>query len=100
MEKLHFQKLQNRHKLCILKITLFAYDHLFEQQRNSHDEYLVNKNLFNKKGITSSGKNISNQGADITIVHHLGSQVKIQGISQNAKKPGANLRLSHLGHWT
>ena len=35
----------NRHKLCILQITFFAYDYLFNQQRNSHDEYLVNENL-------------------------------------------------------
>ena len=32
---------------------------LFEQQRNSHEEYLVNKST-------------SNQGADVIIVHHLG----------------------------
>ena len=56
---MHFQKLQDRHKLCILKITLFAYDYLFEQQRNSQDEYLVNKNT-------------SNQGADMIMVRHLG----------------------------
>ena len=59
---MHFQKFQDRHKLCILKITLFAYDYLFKQQRNSHDEYLMNKELRNKKdhlkGITTS-----NQGA-------------------------------------
>ena len=48
--KLHFQKLQDRHKLCILRITLFAYGYLFKQQRNLHDEYPVNKNLLNKKG--------------------------------------------------
>ena len=40
---MHFQKLQDRHKLCILKITLFAYDYLFEQHRSLHEEYLVNK---------------------------------------------------------
>ena len=57
--KIHFQKLQDRHKLCISDITLFAYDYLFEQQRNSHEEYLANKST-------------SNQGADMIMVHHLG----------------------------
>ena len=56
---MHFQNLQDRHKLCIFDITLFAYDYLFEQQGISHDEYLVNKST-------------SNQGAGMTIVHHLG----------------------------
>ena len=56
---MHFQKLRNRHKLCIFNITLFAYDFLFEQQGNLHDKYLVNKST-------------SNQGADVIIVHHLG----------------------------
>ena len=56
---MHFQNLQDKHKLCIFNITLFAYDFLFEQHRNSHEEYLVNKST-------------SNQGADMTIVHHLG----------------------------
>ena len=45
---MHFQNLQDRHKLCIFNITLFAYDFLFEQQRNSHEEYLVNKNTSNQ----------------------------------------------------
>ena len=56
---MHFQNLRDRHKLCIFNITLFAYDFLFEQQENSHDEYLVNKST-------------SNQGAGMAIVHHLG----------------------------
>ena len=59
---MHFQNLQDRHRLCIFNITLFAYDFLFEQQRNSHDEYLVNKNLLNKKDHLK-WKNTSNQGA-------------------------------------
>ena len=60
---MHFQNLQDRHKLCIFNITLFAYDYLFKQQRNSHDEYLVNKkNLLNKKDHLK-WKNTSNQGA-------------------------------------
>ena len=45
---MHFQNLQDRHKLCIFDITLFAYDYLFEQQGNSHDEYLVNKSTSNQ----------------------------------------------------
>ena len=56
---MHFQNLQDRHKLCIFNITLFAYDFLFEQQGNSHDEYLVNKST-------------SNQGGDMIIVYYLG----------------------------
>ena len=73
MKKTAFsKKLQDRHKLCILKITLFAYDYLFKQQRNSHNEYLVNKKTFSIKRVTSSGKNTSNQGADMIIIHHLG----------------------------
>ena len=59
---MHFQKLQDRHKLCILRITLFAYDYLFKQQRNSDEEYLVNKNLLNEKDHLK-WKNTSNQGA-------------------------------------
>ena len=47
---MHFQKLQDRHKLCILDITLFAYDYLFEQQRNSHDEYLSEQKYFQPRG--------------------------------------------------
>ena len=58
---MHFQKkkLQNRHKLCIFNMTLFAYDYLFEQQGNSHDEYPWTKALPIK-------------GHDMIIVHHLG----------------------------
>ena len=67
---MHFQNLQDRHKLCIFYITLFAYDYLFEQQGNSHDEYLVNENT-------------SNQGADGIIVHHLG---KFNQDSENLSK--------------
>ena len=44
-----------------------------QQQRNSHDEYLVNKkNLFNKKGHLKWKKSTSNQGEDMIFVHHLG----------------------------
>ena len=81
------KKLQDRHKLCIFNITLFAYDFLFEQQRNSHEEYLVNKST-------------SNQGADVIIVRHLGQLSQDSENLSNAKQPGANLRPSHLGHWT
>ena len=56
---MHFQKLQDRHKLCISDMTLLAYDYLFEQHRSSHEEYLVNKRT-------------SNQGADMIEVRHLG----------------------------
>ena len=45
---MHFQNLQDRHKLCIFNITLFAYDFLFEQHRNSHDESLMNKSISNQ----------------------------------------------------
>ena len=48
MKKLHFQKLQDRHKLCIFNITLFAYDFLFEQQGNSHNESLMNESISNQ----------------------------------------------------
>ena len=84
---MHFQKLQDRHRLCILDMILFAYDDLFEQQRNSHEEYLRNKST-------------SNHGADVIIVHHLG---QLSQDSENLSKcqiPGANLRQRHLGHWT
>ena len=47
---MHFQKLQDRHKLCILDMTLFAYDYLFEQHRNSHDEYLSEQKYFQPRG--------------------------------------------------
>ena len=50
---------------------MFAYDYLFKQQRNSHDEYPVNKNLLNKK-VTSSGKTLPTKGHGMSIVHHLG----------------------------
>ena len=62
MKKCIFKKLQDRHKFCIVKIILFAYDYLFEQQRNSHDEYLMDKNLLNKR-VISNGKSTSKQGA-------------------------------------
>ena len=45
---MHFQNLQDRHKLCIFNITLFAYDFLFEQHRNSHDECLMNRSTSNQ----------------------------------------------------
>ena len=45
---MHFQKLQDRHKLCIFNITLLAYDYLFEQHRSSHDECLMNKSTSNQ----------------------------------------------------
>ena len=48
---------------------MFAYDYLFEQQRNSHDEYLVNKDLLKDH---LKWKNTSNQWADMIIVRHLG----------------------------
>ena len=47
MKNAFLKKLQDRHKICILKITLFAYDCLFEQHRNSHEEYPVNKSTSN-----------------------------------------------------
>ena len=53
--------------------------------RNSHDEYLVNKST-------------SNQGADMTMVHYLGQLSQDSENLSKAKSPGANLRLSHLGH--
>ena len=65
---MHFQKLQDRHKLCIFNITLLAYDYLVKQQRNSHDEYLVNKNLLKDH---LKWKNTSNQGAGMIMVYHL-----------------------------
>ena len=43
-----FQNLQDRHKLCIFDIILFAYDRLFEQQGNSHDECLMNRSTSNQ----------------------------------------------------
>ena len=70
--------------VCIFDITLFAYDYLFEQQGNSHDEYLVNKST-------------SNQGADVIIVHHLGQLSQDSENLSNAKWLGANLCLNHLG---
>ena len=85
MKKMHFQNLQDRHRLCIFNITLFAYDFLFEQQGNSHEKYLMNKST-------------SNQGARHDHCPSSGAVKSIQRISQKAKKPGANLRLSHLGH--
>ena len=85
MEKMHFQKLQDRHRLCIFNITLFAYDFLFEQQGNSHEKYLVNKST-------------SNQGADMSMVHYLGQSNQGSENLSKAKKPGENLCLSHLGH--
>ena len=45
---MHFQNLQDRHKLCIFNITLFAYEFLFEQHRSSHDECLMNKSTSNQ----------------------------------------------------
>ena len=45
---MNFQNLQDRHKLCIFNITLFAYDFLFEQQGNSHNESLMNKSISNQ----------------------------------------------------
>ena len=45
---MHFQNLQDRHKLCIFNITLFAYDFLFEQHRNSHDKCLMNRSTSNQ----------------------------------------------------
>ena len=43
---------------------------LFEQQRNSHDEYLMNENLLNKR-VISNGKTFPIQGHGMIIVHHL-----------------------------
>ena len=45
---MHFQNFRNRHKLCIFNITLFAYDFLFEQHRNSHNESLMNRSISNQ----------------------------------------------------
>ena len=56
---MQFQNIQDGHRLCIFNITLFAYDFLFEQQGNSHNESLMNKS-------------ISDQGADPIMVYHLG----------------------------
>ena len=47
-KRMHFQNLQDRHRLCIFNITLFAYDFLFEQHRNSHDECLMNRSTSNQ----------------------------------------------------
>ena len=48
-EKMNFKKnLQDRHKLCIFNITLFAYDFLFEQYRSLHDECLMNRSTSNQ----------------------------------------------------
>ena len=49
-KRMHFQNLQDRHKLCIFDITLFAYDFLFEQHRNSHDECLNEQKHFQLRG--------------------------------------------------
>ena len=61
---------------------------MFEQQGNSHDEYLVNKST-------------SNQGADVVIVHHSGAiKSRFGEALKKAKQQGANLHLDHLRHWT
>ena len=81
---MHFQKLQNRHKLCIFNITSFAYDFLFEQHKSSYDECLMDKSS-------------SNQEAGMIIVHHLGQSNQDSENLSKAKQPGANLCLSHFG---
>ena len=48
MKSMHFQNLQDRHKLCVFNITLFAYDFLFEQHKNLHDESLMNRSTSNQ----------------------------------------------------
>ena len=67
---MHFQNIQDRHKLCIFDITLFAYDFLLEQQENSHEEYLVNKRTPNQGAQHDHGPII------------WGSPIKIRRISQ------------------
>ena len=76
---MHFQNLQDRHRLCIFNITLFAYDFLFEQHRNSYDECLMNRST-------------SNQGADMTMVHYLGqSNQDSENLSKGQKAWGKPL---------
>ena len=45
---MHLQNLQDRHRFRIFNITLFAYDLLFEQQGNSHNESLMNRSISNQ----------------------------------------------------
>ena len=82
---MHFQKFQDGQKLCILKITLFAYDYLFKQQGNLHDEYPVNKNLLNKKGHLKWKKQFQPRGTAWALSIIWGSQVKIQESLKDSK---------------
>ena len=68
---MHFQKLQDKHKLCIFNIILLAYDYLFEQHRSSHEEYPVNKNLLNKEAHQVE-ETLPIKGHGMIIVYHLG----------------------------
>ena len=81
---MHFQKLQDIHKLCIYDITLFAYDFLFEQQRSSHDEYLMNKST-------------PNQGARPD--HGLSSGAVKSRFKEYLKMPNSQGQISALVTW-
>ena len=48
MKKGIFKIFKTDISFAFFNITLFAYDFLFEQQENSHDEYLVNKSTSNQ----------------------------------------------------
>ena len=63
--KNEFSNFKTDISFAIFKIPLLAYDYLFKQQRNSHDEYLVNKKPFNKKGHLKWKKHFQPRGRHV-----------------------------------
>ena len=98
MKKCIFKIFKTDISFCILKIILFAYGYLFEQQRSSHDEYLMNEGLLNKRVISSGRNTLQSRGMARALSIIWGNPVKIRRISQKANQLGANLHLDHLGH--